>query len=348
MSLHLDKQYINKISTSLDLFSWKKDNAAQARCNICGDSQKSKRKKRFNFFKTVDGNSFAVKCFNCGYSNIFGLYLKDYFPSEYKEYRRESFFEYSNSHSNKPIIESKKKIDYRTSLKLKFCHDEPVGLMSKNLMARDTYCIPLVENNEALNYIKNRKIPESYYDSIWFTKNFKKTAETLNEESAELLIEEPRLVIPFFNEEGILIGMQGRDLTGRSSRKYITILQNEHCPKIYGLDRINKNIETYVVEGAFDSMFIKNCVATNDLNLLRYDSENAIYIFDNEYRKIDTVRQIEKAIKLNKKVVLFPKEVIAKDINEMVLKRYDIMSIIKKNTYHGLKAKLRFNQIRGI
>ena len=347
MSLYLDKQYINRISTSLDLFSWKKENVAQCRCPICGDSQKSKRKKRFNVYRHQD--SLFVKCFNCSYSNLFRLFLKEYFPVEYKEYRRESFFEYSSSNQTykKQDVEPKK-IDYRTSLKLKFCQDESIGLMSKNLMARDTYCVTLVENKESFEYIKKRKIPESYYDSIWFSKNFKKSAESINEEASELLIEEPRLVIPFFNEEGILIGMQGRDLTGRSSRKYITILQNEHCPKIYGLDRINKNIDTYVVEGAFDSMFIKNSVATNDLNLLRYDSENAIYIFDNEYRKIDTVRQIEKAIKLNKKIVLFPKEVIAKDINEMVLKSYDIMSIIKKNTYQGLKAKLRFNQIRGI
>jgi hypothetical protein len=340
--LYLDKQYIDKISSSLELFSWKKADVAQSRCNVCGDSQKSRRKKRFNFFKTIDGNSFAVKCFNCSYSNLFSLYLKEYFPSEYKEYRREAFYEQSNTRQAVYKEEHVKKFDYRTSLKFKDVTKH------KKISPLDVHCVYASDNEESLLYIQGRQIPANQHDRLWFSNNFKQSAMTINEKAAELLIEEPRLVIPFFNEEGSLIGMQGRDLSGKSSRKYITILQNEHCPKLYGLDRLDKTKDVYVVEGSIDSMFLDNSVAVCDLNLLRYNEDNAIYIFDNEYRSVDVLRQLSKAIAMKKKVVIFPKDIRCKDLNEMVLAGHVIIDIIKQNTFLGLKATMRLNSIKGI
>jgi hypothetical protein len=50
MSLFIDKKFINIVSPQLDKFVWKKDNLANCRCPICGDSTTNKNKARGYFF----------------------------------------------------------------------------------------------------------------------------------------------------------------------------------------------------------------------------------------------------------------------------------------------------------
>jgi len=52
------------------------------------------------------------------------------------------------------------------------------------------------------------------------------------------------------------------------------------------------------------------------------------------------VRQYEKAIDAGYRIVIWPKTLQQKDINAMVLDGLNPLSIIKKNTYMGLEAKL--------
>jgi hypothetical protein len=44
MSSYIDKKYINMVSPLLEKFKWKKDNLANCRCPLCGDSDRSKIK----------------------------------------------------------------------------------------------------------------------------------------------------------------------------------------------------------------------------------------------------------------------------------------------------------------
>lgn len=52
MSLFIDKKFINIVSPQLDKFVWKKDNLANCRCPICGDSTTNKNKARGYFLQT--------------------------------------------------------------------------------------------------------------------------------------------------------------------------------------------------------------------------------------------------------------------------------------------------------
>ena len=54
------------------------------------------------------------------------------------------------------------------------------------------------------------------------------------------LYEEPRLVIPFFDKSREMFALQGRAL-GQSDLRYITIKLSDEYPKIFGLDRVDKN-----------------------------------------------------------------------------------------------------------
>ena len=89
---------------------------------------------------------------------------------------------------------------------------------------------------------------------------------------------------------------------------------DEEAPKIYGLDKLNKNNTVYVVEGPFDSLFLENCVAMAgaDLDLGSCGWSDYICVYDNEPRSREIVNRISKSIDRGDKIVIWPKEHSAK------------------------------------
>ena len=120
---------------------------------------------------------------------------------------------------------------------------------------------------------------------------------------------------------------------------------DEDAPKIYGLERINKSNTIYIVEGPFDSLFLENCVAMAgaDLDLRSCGWSDYICVYDNEPRSREIVNRISKSIDRGDKVVIWPKSIVQKDINDMHLAGHNVMDLVKYNTYQGLKAKVQLN-----
>jgi len=120
---------------------------------------------------------------------------------------------------------------------------------------------------------------------------------------------------------------------------------NEEAPKVYGMDRIDTAKSVYVVEGPFDSTFVENsialCGSDGDFEFIK--EHDCIYTYDNEPRNKEIVSRIERCIRNNKRVVIWPRGIEQKDINDMVLAGHDIMSILKSNIYSNLEAKVKFN-----
>ena len=83
------------------------------------------------------------------------------------------------------------------------------------------------------------------------------------------------------------------------------------------------------------------CGSDGDLGYL--EGSDTILVYDNEPRNREIVGRIERCIERNQKVVIWPSNIIEKDINDMVLAGHDVMSMLKLNTYSGLEAKLKFN-----
>jgi hypothetical protein len=65
---------------------------------------------------------------------------------------------------------------------------------------------------------------------------------------------------------------------------------------------------------------------------------------DNEPRNKHIVDIIDKYINEGYNVCIWPDELEEKDINDMVLSGKDPESIIRQNTFSGLKAKARLTQ----
>ena len=129
----------------------------------------------------------------------------------------------------------------------------------------------------------------------------------------------------------------------RSKIKYITIMLEESAPKIYGLDDINTGETVYVTEGPFDSTFISNSIAMcgADGDVSKWGITNPVWIYDNEPRNKQIVERLSATIDRGDRVVIFPKNILEKDINDMYLSGQNVQKVVESNIYQGLEAKLK-------
>ena len=120
---------------------------------------------------------------------------------------------------------------------------------------------------------------------------------------------------------------------------------DEEQPKIFGQDRINTDEPIYIVEGPFDATFLKNSVAMagSDADIRSLNWSDHIWVFDNEPRNREIVARISKVIDRGDKVVIWPKNIQQKDINDMHLAGHDVQTLVESNVYQGLEATLKLN-----
>jgi len=315
----IDSKYIGLVSSRLQKFKKVKANLYNFRCPICGDSQKHKNKARGYLYPVKADMNF--KCHNCGASSTFSNFVKTLDPVLYKQYIFEKF---KTRNTGKGSIFEEPKFDFK----------KPVFKKSLDLPRASE--IPI-----ATKYLEKRKIdPHNFY----FTKEFQKWTNTHKQTFDTIHRDESRVIIPLHDTEKNLIGFQGRSL-GPNSVKYITVMLNEDAHKIYFFFNFYDKKDIYTTEGPFDSTFVENSVAMcgSDLDIGSFGWSNYIWVFDNEPRNREIVERINKTISRGDQVIIWPKQIVEKDINDMALAGHDIMSILESNTYSGLKAKVKFN-----
>jgi hypothetical protein len=209
----------------------------------------------------------------------------------------------------------------------------------------------LESDHYARVYVENRKLPQQFMDTLYYAHDFKEWVESITDRPYELQKNDPRIVIPFYSREKVLVAFQGRSL-GDSKLRYITIKIIEDSPKIFGLDRWKSKDKTYVVEGPFDSMFLPNCLAmagsdafVNERHDIYEDfrDSNATYIFDNEPRNREIIKRMSSVIRGGFNICIWP-DGLEKDLNDMILagrNTNQILEIINRNTYQGLSAQMK-------
>ena len=315
----IDAKYISLVSSRLQKFKKVKADLYNFRCPICGDSQKNKNKARGYMYVVKNNTNF--KCHNCGASLSLNNFLKKIDTTLYKQYTLEKFKE---GHTGR-----------------NFVTDEPEFKFKKPIFKKKLNLPKASENDFAKGYLTKRKLDP---DKFYYAKNFMEWSNTQKQTFDRIIKDEPRIIIPLYDESKTLIGFQGRALKS-STTKYITVMLDEEAPKIYGLETIDRKLPIYVVEGPFDSTFVNNSVALcgsdGDLGYLK--GSDLILVYDNEPRNREIVNRIERCIERNQRVVIWPNNIIEKDINDMVLAGHDVMSVLKSNTYSGLEAKVKFN-----
>jgi hypothetical protein len=336
MSYFIDTKYLNLIGHRLPLFKKKKTDLWNCRCIVCGDSRTNKNKARGYFYR--QRNDLYYKCHNCLASQHFGTFLKNIDSILYQQY----VFERYATGENGPKAHTKAEEFVYQYEKVEFKPKPLIETVAQKLSE-------LPDDNEAVQYCLTRGIPRSKFTELYYINSVRKI-QVIAPEYTSIKTEEPRLLLPFYNEAGELTGVTMRALRGEHLR-YIMIKLKDDEPLIFGMNNVNKEIPITIVEGPIDSLFVDNCVAVagtgfSKIESLGLNKELITIVFDNQPRNIEVCRLVEKYINLNYKVFIWPCGIPEKDINDYVAGRGEIQQLIRENTYQGLMAQLKFTEWR--
>lgn len=336
----LEQKYINLLSNRLPRFAKRGNDLWNFRCHICGDSQKNKFKARGYIF--AQNGEYFYRCHNCSASLNFKQFLNSVDSNLAEEFTKERFAEKSGL-----LIAPKKVVEKDIG---KFLQPKFIKYTALNTLKKVSQLDPA---HPVKRYVVSRKIPSTMHFKLFYAPKFKTFVNTLIPDKFKTdgddFVDEPRLIIPFVDQNQQLIGFQGRNFS-KDGIRYITIMLDSTKPKVYGLEGVDFNEKFYVFEGPIDSMFIKNSIAMAGSSLDRLldkHKSNAVIVFDNEPRNVEIVKTIEKYIQLGYNVVIWPSHIQQKDINDMVLagvQPVDLKLIIDNNTFRGLTALVKFNE----
>jgi transcription elongation factor Elf1 len=337
MSLIIDQKYVGMISHRLRNFKRKQDYVWNFSCPLCGDSKKNVLKARGYVYKK--GNNLFYSCKNCGIGTSIGKLLEQVDGSLYKEYILERYKagESGSSNYTKPTFNVPSPRFDKLDKQKQFEHAE--------------FCSDLPSGHFCLDYLKNRQIPKEFYSQLLFTSHYKQFIDALVPNHGKKLVDDARVIIPFYDVYNNLIAVSGRALeTNDKTLRYITIRTTDSEDKlVFGMDRISVHEPVRIVEGPIDSLFVKNCVASGDSSLTtvadNISAGKKVLIFDNEPRNKEIVKLMQDSIKSNHHIVIWPNTIQAKDVNEMVMSGIsvdEIQAIISSNTFSGLEAQTKF------
>lgn len=306
-------------------------------CPFCKDSESDKRKARGYVF-AKKGNT-VYHCHNCNITYGFANFLKNLDFQLYSEFNLEKLKD------EKP----KEQLDLEEFVaKMKtpvFLQSGPLkGLKKISQLSADHPC---------KQFVSKRMIPNPFHAKMFFCPKFFRWSNEIMPakfDDEALLYDESRLLIPFFNKEKEMHAFQGRSLDPDSKTRYITIVNNETVPKLYGLDEVDFSKKFYVFEGPIDSMFVPNSIATAGGDLVSavkdFPKKNMVVVYDNEPRSIQTRKKLDKAIINGYNVCIWPSNLVHKDVNDMVMAGLStdfVRYIIDTNTHNDLRAKLALN-----
>ena len=331
--LHLDLKYIMMISHRFDRFKRKDDYLFNFRCPICGDSSKKKNKARGYIYRKK--NDMFYKCHNCDAGKTFGGLLKITDPLLHKQYILERYSEGVAA----PRANKEPEFEFKTPE-----FGAPDRLIDKLMDRVDT----LDASHMAVEYCTQRQIPKEQWHRLYHIENIKDICQLNPKYKDRIKSDESRLAIPFFNEEGILTAVTLRSY-GNSPLRYILVKINEDSPTVFGLDCISKSKPVKIVEGPLDSLFLDNCIACAGTSFNKIETlnlpEDSIIIVDNQPKNKEVCNIVDRYIKSGKRVVIWPDNILEKDINEMVLagvQTVNMEDIISNNVFQNLEAELKF------
>jgi hypothetical protein len=324
----LDKQAIYEVVKQFapDMVSQSK--GLNFRCVLCGDSKKSRSKKRG--WVLYGDESCTYYCFNCGASMSLRTFLKENYPDLHKRLFKSRTMKQMLSSSGKiKVIEPTVAPPEIKDCSLKFMEN------SFPLFEKQTNLHYIGLQIVALKMIQSRLIPKEYYKDWRICID----GEYRN-----------RLLIPFFDgKHEKIYCFQARDLTDQSDSKYMTY-KPEGNPKIFNLESVDAGKDVFILEGPIDAMFLNNAIATAGIahwESALYDQVKSkfphrVWVFDNDK---DGVTEAIEYAKNGERVFCWPKEFKQKDINQLKVEKGltldELHAIIQKNTCTKLKAVMQ-------
>ena len=221
----LDQQIRMVLNSSFSGKFRQSGNYYNFRCNVCNDSKNLRKKRAYILTKK---EPWVFFCHNCGYSTTAIKWLKDNFPSNYKDYVSDLLKGAkadADKEKNKEVIEV------------------------YNEKADVDFFVPVLKGSgrlfeAAIKFCESRLIPKDVWEK-WFVATGGKFKN--------------RLIIPYYNKKNKIYNWQARSLVPVHN-KYIYRI-GEQLNNLYNCDFVNKEEPVIIFEGVIDSMSVKNSIA---------------------------------------------------------------------------------------
>jgi len=269
------------------------------RCNVCGDSQKDKYKKRGFILTTKD--PWVYYCHNCGTSTTAIKWMKEYFPVNYKNMIIDIMRNSPDNDTREYNFKRKKSSSDR---------DEKEDTKHFKKLTKFQDCV---------DYCENRHIPREVY-SKWFY--------------ADGGVFSGRIIITFRKPNGKIYYYQGRSFNNKKGVKYLSRF-GDHKNTVYNYYNIDKSKPVPILEGPIDSIFVENSIAVTGLKLKGYIIDSIpkrYFLLDNDQ---SAHKRVHKLLKTKDYVFNWTKFLkdykcigVVKDVNDFILKNKDGIKLL--------------------
>lgn len=250
----LEKQIKFIMATSFANNYIEKPNYYNFRCNICGDSKKSKKKRRGYILRTK--NPWTYYCHNgCGSMSIY-KWMREYFPLNYKAYLSE-------------ILGVKK--EEPKNIKYHETYVSPKPKVKTEEYENVKHFVPILKGNGKLFQIARelcvqRMIPEEVWHK-WYVATGGKYKN--------------RLIIPFYDAGGKIYYYQGRALYKSMTLKYLS-MEGEDKNSIYNYYLVDNTKPVIVLEGPIDALFVENSIAPTGMKFNDMLKSGKYFLIDSD------------------------------------------------------------------
>jgi len=317
-------------------------NVFHARCEVCGDSENNRHRKRMYLLKK--DRTWFVYCHNCGYSSSLLKFAKDFHPSQYDYLVNQSVNEFlfaspKLTKKDKDLDMQKmiKRITEKIEKKLKL--KTPVEKhIEENCVRLTSSCGKIelqAQVDVQIKLLRKRRLSEEFVKSLYYayTGNYK-----------------DRVLIPFFNKDGQVYYFQAKGTKDyHKSNKYINWTEDSKKKNMdrpeYNEYHVNKEETVWIIEGLLDSLFVDNSVSTlsatlsaKKINTLKKKYPKRIWIMDNDREGISKTK---KLLLMDESCVIFPKKYKKiKDLNDLAifLEKDNLTEIIKPYAYNSIEG----------
>jgi len=338
--LYVDVKYAALVGSRIKNFKQKGQYLWQYTCPHCSDWTSEKPKARAYIYRKK--TDLFTKCHHCGHGSNVGNLVKHFDDQLYKEYVLER---YKNNVSKFSDHKDVSVVLPKPSRAIPI--DEVVDDVLSPLKRVDT-----MGDHPARQYVLSRKFQAEHEKLFYYAPKFKKFVNSLVKKFTNVdENEHPRLIIPYFNRHGKVIGFNARAFDDREP-KYMMIRLDEEAEFVYGLDRVDYSKPIFATEGEFDSLMLDNGVAVGGASKfmsapMEKMKANLVLIHDNEPRSKEVTKIVAKTIQEGYNCFLPPETFPYKDLNEAIkagVTRDELKEVILENSFQGLKAELRFSQ----
>lgn len=300
----------------------------QARCIICGDSERDPRQKRLHLYTKPMYDSDIVHCFNCGFKGNMYQFLKEVNTPLFEQYKKEN--REASFNNLKAKKEEQNAIVYLGNYEMpdvqgrtEEAEEHPTDQGTRSIEGK---VIPDVifelpsefvradTVREASDYLLNRRLkPKDYF--------FSRDKVFIDGKERPIPVADC-VIIPLWasEEHNLVYGFQARSI---KEKFFYTYIPPENSGwKVWNWFSIDRSKPTFIFESVFDAKSsglpddrISAALGADLIPEREAELDEAIYCFDNQHFDLTSKEKSIKLMMNGHRVFVWPTDIEEKDTN---------------------------------